>query len=33
VLPASVVYRRYVDNELRIENVSQYSDWQPVDGK
>jgi hypothetical protein len=33
VLPASVVYRRYIDNELRVENVSQYSDWQPVDAK
>ena len=33
VLPASVVYRRYIDNELRVENVSQYSDWQPVETK
>ena len=33
VLPASVVYRRYVDNELKVENVSQYSDWQPVNPK
>ncbi len=33
VLPASVVYRRYVDNEMKVENVSQYSDWQAVDGK
>jgi len=33
VLPASVVYRRYIDNELKVENVSQYSDWQPVDTK
>jgi len=33
VLPASVVYRRYVDNELKVENVSQYSDWQPVNAK
>jgi len=30
VLPASVVYRRYVDNQLKVENVSQYSDWRPV---
>jgi hypothetical protein len=29
-LPASVVYRRYVHDELRVENNSQYSDWQPV---
>jgi hypothetical protein len=33
VLPVSVVYRRYVDNEMKVENVSQYSDWQAVDGK
>jgi hypothetical protein len=33
VLPASVVYRRYIDNELKVENVSQYSDWQPVKPK
>ena len=33
VLPASVTYRRYVDNELKVENVSQYSDWQPVKPK
>ena len=33
VLPASVVYRRYIDNELKVENVSQYSDWQPVETK
>jgi hypothetical protein len=33
VLPVSVVYRRYVDNELKVENVSQYSDWQPVNAK
>jgi hypothetical protein len=33
VLPASVVYRRYIDNELKVENVSQYSDWQPVNVK
>jgi len=30
VLPASVVYRRFVNNELKVENVSQYSNWQPV---
>jgi hypothetical protein len=33
VLPASVTYRRYVDNELKVENVSQYSDWQAVNAK
>jgi len=33
VLPASVVYRRYVDNELKVENVSRYSDWQPFSAK
>jgi hypothetical protein len=33
VLPASVTYRRYVNNEMKVENVSQYSDWQPVNAK
>jgi hypothetical protein len=33
VLPASLVYRRYVNNELKVENVSQYSDWRPVNSK
>jgi hypothetical protein len=33
VLPASVVYRRYVDNQMRVENISQYSDWKPVNAK
>jgi len=33
MLPASVVYRRYVNNEMKVENVSQYSDWQPVSVK
>jgi hypothetical protein len=33
VLPASVVYRRYINNEMKVENVSQYSDWQPVNSK
>jgi hypothetical protein len=33
VLPASVTYRRYVDNELKVENVSQYSAWQAVNAK
>jgi hypothetical protein len=33
VFPASVVYRRYIDDDLKVENVSQYSDWQPVNGK
>jgi hypothetical protein len=33
VLPASVIYRRYVDNEMKVENVSQYSDWQPMSVK
>ena len=33
VLPASVVYRRYINNEMKVENVSQYSDWQPVNVK
>ena len=29
-LPVSVVFRRYVGDELRVENISQYSDWRPV---
>ena len=33
VLPVSVVYRRYIGHELKVENVSQYSDWQPVNAK
>jgi hypothetical protein len=33
MLPASVTYRRYVDNEMKVENVSQYSGWQAVKGK
>jgi hypothetical protein len=27
ILPAAVTYRRFVDDELRVENVSQYVDW------
>jgi hypothetical protein len=33
VLPAAVIYRRYVDNVLKVENVSRYSDWQPLNSK
>lgn len=32
-LPASVVYRRYVGDQLIVENISQYSEWQPVKAK
>jgi hypothetical protein len=28
VLPVSVVYRRFVNDELTVENVFEYSDWQ-----
>jgi hypothetical protein len=30
VLPASVVYRQFLNDQLRVENVYQYSDWAPV---
>ena len=33
LLPASVVYRRYRSDELSVENVYEYSDWQPMKGK
>jgi len=33
VLPASVVYRRYVGQQLVVENICEYSDWQAVPGK
>ena len=33
VLPVSVVYRRFVDDELHVEAIYQYSDWQPVTAK
>ena len=33
ILPAAVAYRRYVNDQLRVENVYQYSDWQPVSEK
>ena len=30
LLPASLVYRRYVNGALLLESVYRYSDWQPV---
>jgi hypothetical protein len=33
LLPASVVYRRYRSDELSVENVYEYSDWQRLKGK
>src|SRR5579871_6675680 len=33
VLPASVSYRRFVDGELRGENIYEYSDWQRADAR
>ena len=27
ILPASVTYRRFVNDELHVENIYQYSDW------
>lgn len=33
VLPASVVYRRFVNGEVTVEDVYQYADWQPLNRK
>jgi len=33
VLPASVVYRRFIGTRLVVENICEYSDWQPVHSK
>jgi hypothetical protein len=33
LLPASVVYRRFRNDELAVENVYEYSDWQPLRAK
>ena len=33
ILPVSVVYRRYVNGDLHVENIYEYSDWQPVNAK
>jgi len=33
LLPASVVYRRFRSDELTVENVYEYSDWQPLRAK
>ena len=33
VLPASVIYRRFVNDQLYVENISQYSDWRLVEAK
>ena len=33
LLPASVVYRRYRSDELSVENVYEYSDWQQMRAK
>jgi len=33
LLPASVVYRRFRNDELWVENVYEYSDWQPARAK
>jgi hypothetical protein len=30
ILPASVLYRRYLDNKLYCENTYQYSDWRAI---
>ena len=33
LLPASVIYRRFVNDQLYVENISQYTDWRPVESK
>ncbi len=33
ILPASVVHRRFTNNELSVENIYEYSDWLPVHAK
>jgi hypothetical protein len=33
VLPATVAYRRYLNDQLYVENVYEYSDWEKVDAK
>ena len=33
ILPASLIYRRFVNDQLYVENISQYSDWQAVESK
>ena len=33
ILPASITYRRFVNDELHVENIYQYSDWVPVGTK
>lgn len=33
ILPAAVVYRRFLNDKLYVENTYQYSDWQPLDAK
>ena len=33
LLPASVVYRRFRNDELWVENVYEYSDWQALRAK
>lgn len=31
ILPVSVVHRRFVNDELSVENIYQYNDWKPID--
>ncbi len=33
LLPAAVVFRRFRNDELSVENVYEYSDWQPLKAK
>ena len=32
-LPAAIVYRRYIKNTMVVENIAEYTDWQPVHPK
>jgi hypothetical protein len=33
ILPASVVYRRFVDDELFVEGIYRYTEWEPLSRK
>ncbi len=33
ILPVSIVYRRFVNDDLHVEAIYQYSDWQLVNNK
>ncbi|MBV8817714.1 MAG: hypothetical protein JO022_05100 [Acidobacteriaceae bacterium] len=33
LLPAALVYRRFVNDEMVLESIYRYSDWQPIPAK